>query len=376
MNILAYVHLRNIYRSTGVGRVARELTEHLACRPGVQLQVLADRGDHNAVISKVGSPWDCFPYRFLPHETSRQQALWILTGRPVAETFWPEVDVVYCTAESFVPVRRARLAVASHDMQLFEPGAHRRSRWLMQQRLKWRLMFARLAQQADLFHAISHYSADRMAHFFPSIRSRIRVIPNAVSSSFFLPPTAGGNQILATLGIADRPYVLVPGGLHHRKNAGLILSAWPRIHQACPDLQLVIINHNDPAYVARAEALGSSVILAGFQEEAQIVALYSSAQAVWFPSRYEGFGMPVLEAMACGAPLISSASSAIPEVAGGAAAALLSPDAPGQHVDAIIGLMGDSAAREQARTLGRQRAANFTWARSANLLGNEFQALL
>jgi glycosyltransferase involved in cell wall biosynthesis len=376
MNILAYVHLRNIYRSTGVGRVARELTEHLARRPGVQLQVLADPADHHAVIDKVGPPWNQFPYHFLPHETSLQQALWILGNRPSAETFWPEVDVVYCTAESFVPVRRARLAVASHDMQIFEPGAHRPSRWLLQQRFKWRIMFARLAQQADLFHAISHFSADRMAHFFPAIRSRIRVVPNAVSSSFFLPPTAAGNQILAKLRIADRPYLLVPGGLHHRKNADLILSAWPRIHRQCPELQLVIINHNDPAYIARAEALGPSVLLAGFQEEAHIVALYSSAQAVWFPSRYEGFGMPVLEAMACGAPLVSSSASAIPEVAGGAAAALVSPDSPDQHVDALIGLMENTAAREQARTLGRERAAQFTWFRSANLLGNEFQALL
>lgn len=376
MNLLVYVHLRNIYRSTGVGRVARELTEQMALRPDVELKVLADREDHARVIEKVGGPWLDFDYRFMEHSTSRQQAIWFLRNGPVAESYWPEAEVVYCTAESYVPVRRARLAVACHDMQLFEPGAHGMSRWLLQQRAKWWLLFRRLAARADMFHAISEFSAERMAHYFPAIRDRLRVVPNAVSESFFRPPTEAGNQVLVDLGVAGRRYLLVPGGLHHRKNADVVLGAWPMIHHRVPELKLVIASHNSPEYVERAKSLGASVVLAGLQEEQGIVALYSGAEAVWFPSRYEGFGMPVLEAMACGIPLVTSNTSALPEVAGGAAAALVDPDRPGDHVDAIVGLMNDSGARQRASERGRARAREFRWERSAGMLVEEFARML
>ena len=376
MNLLVYVHLRNIYRSTGVGRVARELTEQMSLRPDVALKVLADREDHARVIEKVGGPWLGFDYRFMEHSTSRQQAIWYLRNAPAAESYWPEAEVVYCTAESYVPVRRARLAVACHDMQLFEPGAHGMSRWLLQQRAKWWLLFRRLAARADMFHAISEFSAERMAHYFPAIRDRLRVVPNAVSESFFRPPTEAGKRVLADLGVAGRPYLLVPGGLHYRKNADVVLAAWPMIHERVPDLTLVIASHNSPEYGERAKALGSSVVLAGLQEEQGIVALYSGAQAVRFPSRYEGFGMPVLEAMACGVPLVTSNTSALPEVAGGAAAALVDPDRPGDHVDAIVGLLNDSGAQARASELGRTRAREFRWGRSAGMLVEEFGKLL
>ena len=375
MNLLSYVHLRNIYRSTGVGRVARELTERLAILPGVNLEVLADPGDHREIVHKVGEPWTSFRYHFMQHETSRQQELWYLLNRPAAESYWPQAELVYCTAESYVPVRTARLVVCCHDTQHFEPGANKMSLWLLKQRFKWKLLWGRLARKADMFHMTSHFAAERAAHFFPATKSRIWVVPNAASESFFNPPTEKGNEVLAQLGLTGRPYVLVPGGLHHRKNADLILDAWPHIHHRRPDLTLVVINHSDPAYLDRANALTPSLILAGYQEEDQLVALYNAAQLVWFPTRYEGFGMPVIEAMACGAPVISSNSSAIPEIAGDAAT-LLSPDKMEDHIDVICSLIDDDSAREKFSQLGRARAQRYRWANSARQLAENFAALL
>ncbi len=376
MNLLVYVHLRNIYRSTGVGRVSREITEHLAARTDIQLQILADRGDHAALIDKVGPPWTGFRYKFLEHETSRQQALWYLLNRPTAEGYWPEAEIVYCTAESYVPVRRAKLVVTSHDMQLFDPGAHALNLNLLQQRLKWSLLFRRLGKRATMFQTISNYSAERMAHYFPQTRSRIKVIPNGVSQVFFEPPTPAGDEVLNRLDLGGRPYVLVPGGLHHRKNADLILNAWPILHAQCPDLKLVIGGHNSPQYLPRAGELAPSLILAGYLDEAHIVSLYSNAQAVWFPSRYEGFGMPIVEAMACGAPVVTSNTTALPDVAGGAAAALLDPDKPSDHVDTLVALLADPTARAQASARGRIRAAEFTWNRTENMLVEAFHSIL
>ncbi len=375
MNILSYVHLRNIYRSTGVGRVAREMTEHLAVLPDVRVEILADRADHERVIGKVGEPWTNYRYHFFKHDTSRQQALWFLFGRPHAERYWPETDIVYCTAESYVPIRKAKLAISCHDAQHFEPGVHRVSPWLMKQRLKWKLLFRRLSKKASMFHMISEYSAERTGHYFPAIKDRLRVIPNAASKSFFRPPTAFGQQVLRELGVADKPYILVPGGLQHRKNADLILEAWPHIRRRNPELSLVVINHPHPMYVERAKALGPSFVLGGFQEEQQLVALYNAAQLVWFPTRYDGFGMPVIEAMACGTPVISSNTTGIPEVAGNAAL-LLSPDKMDDHIEAITGLLHDDRERVRLSDLGRQRASRYTWANSAGQMAEEFRKLM
>ena len=376
VNILAYVHLRNIYRSTGAGRVAREMTDYLSRRPDVHMQILADPGDHARVIDKVGSPWTEFPYHFFKHETSKQQALWYLSDRPAAEDFWPGTDIVFCTAESYVPVRRAKLVVTCHDAQLFEPDAHLMSRWLVQQRFKWRLLFGKLADEASMFHTISNFAASRMARYFPRIESRLRVVPNAVSESFFHPATEIGRTVLARLGIAGRPYILVPGGLHHRKNADLILDVWPEIHRRRPDVTLVVMGHNQAAYLDRAKSLAPSLVLTGFLDEEHITALYQGAEIVWFPSRYEGFGLPVLEAMASGTPIVTSSTTAIPEVAGGAAAALVHPDQPGDQVDAVVGLLGDSAAQSRARVRGLEHARKFTWERAAGQLAGEFRRLL
>ncbi len=375
MNILAFVHLRNIYRSTGAGRVAREITEHLAQQPGVHLEILADPGDHRRMAGQVGRPWTDFHYRFLRHGTSRQQYQWYLFNRPAAEHYWPEADLVYCTGESYVPKRKRRLAVTVHDAQLFDRGAHRPTTALLKQRWKWQLLFGRLARETDLFHTVSRFSADRLAHYFPSIASRLCVVPNAVSQLFFEPATARGQAIRKRLELEQRPYILVPGGLHFRKNAELILEAWPRIHQVHPELRLVVAGHNDPAYAARADADGRGIVRTGFLEDEELCALYARAELVWFPSRYEGFGLPVVEAMAAGAPVVTSDSTAIPEVAGGAAC-LVSPARPADHVDAILGLLSSPAARGDLRTRGFERARQFTWETSAAKLAAHFAAVL
>src|SRR5678815_174898 len=120
MNILAYVQLRGIYGSTGAGRVARQITEHLAQQSQDSLRILADPLDHAKVVHKVGLPWTNFSYSFFSAETSQQQVRWILTGRPFAEDYWPATQVVYCVNAVYIPTRKARLAVTLHDAATFE----------------------------------------------------------------------------------------------------------------------------------------------------------------------------------------------------------------------------------------------------------------
>ncbi len=375
LKVLAYVHLRNIHASTGAGRVARQLTEHLALRGDLRLRILADAGDHARIVPLVGAPWDQFDYSLFAADTSRQQARWLALNTPNAESFWPEAQLVFCTAESYVPARKARSVVTLHDAAYFEKDAHVRDAAFWKQSLKWRLMFARLSRNVDLFHTVSQFSADRLAHFFPSIRSRLRVVHNAVSPHFFDPVTAEGVTYLHLHGLNDRSLLLVPGGLHYRKNAELILTAASMLLERFPALTIAVVNHSNPAYAARAAALGPRFRMLGFVSDAALRALYGAATAVWFPSRYEGFGLPVVEAMACGAPVVASRASSLPEIAGDAAL-LTDPSRAEGHVEALGSILSDERVASELSLRGRKQASRFTWAISAHALTEHFNSLL
>jgi glycosyltransferase involved in cell wall biosynthesis len=375
ISMLAYVHLRNIHGSTGAGRVARQLIEHLAKRSDVDIRVLADPADYASVVPRVGPPWDQFEYRFFASETSRQQAKWFFLDRPRAEQFWPEAQIVYCTAESYVPVRKARLAVTLHDAAYFEDDAHLKNARFASQKLKWSLLYRKLASKADLFHTVSHFSADRLSHFFPSIRPRIRVVHNAVTPHFFAPVTEAGQAQVESLGLHNRPFLLLPGGLHFRKNAELVLKVWPQLKNIHPELLLAVVNHSHPDYVAKSKQFGADFRILGFVPDEGLRALYAAAEAVWFPSKYEGFGLPVLEAMACGAPVLTSNSSSLPEIAG-EAALFAAPDRPQDHLESLDGLLRDSKLRAELGRSGKNRAALFTWEASAAQLKGYFDGIL
>ena len=375
MRLLALVHLRNIHRSTGAGRVARQRVEHLALREDVDMQILADPGDHARILPLVGAPWDQFRYRFFSKETSRQQAEWFFLERPRAEQYWPEAQVMFCTAESFVPVRRARLVIKLHDAAYFEGDAHRMDRAFIAQRLKWSLLYRKMGRRADLFHTVSEFSAERLAHFFPALRGRLRVVHNAVTPHFFSPVTADGVAYLDAEGLRERPFLLVPGGLHFRKNAELIFAAWPLLKSMHPELQLAVVNHSSPQYAERARQFGTDFRILNFVSDDALRALYGQAACVWFPSRYEGFGLPVIEAMACGAAVVASRASSLPEIAGDAAL-LGEAHNPLDHVERLDAVLRDSALRADLGARGAERARRFTWSESARQMKQLFEGLL
>ena len=375
VRVLSLVHLRNIHRSTGAGRVARQLTEHLARRSDIKLRILADEADHKQVVGLVGEPWTDFRYHFFANETSRQQAEWFLLDRPCAERYWPDAQIMFCTAESYVPVRRARLVVTLHDAAYFEGDAHRPDRAFVAQRLKWNLLYRKLGRRADLFHTVSQFSAERLSHFFPVLRNRLRVVPNAVTPHFFEPVSAAGGNYLDEQQLRQRRFVLVPGGLHFRKNAELILAGWPLLKSMHPDLQLAVVNHSSPEYVERARQFGADFRVLGFVSDDALRALYGAAQCVWFPSRYEGFGLPVVEATACGAAVVASRASSLPEIAGDAAL-LAGAHNPAEHVDLLDGVLRDSRLAADLGRRGTLRARQFTWTESARQMRNLFEGLL
>lgn len=373
MKLLAYVHLRNIHNSTGAGRVARNIVEQLDSIGQDEIRILSDRHD-SWVLPLVGAPWTDFQYKQFPMGTSRQQAMWLLTNAPKAERWWPDADLVYCTGESYVPTRRMKSAVTLHDAAFFEAGAHAGNFANLKQRAKWQILHRRLARRVDMFHTVSQFSADRLSHFFPEMKNRLRVVHNGATDLFFAPPDMAGQEALAALGLVGRRFVLVPRGLAYRKNADLILAAWPKILSQHPDLMLVISSHNDPIYAERARRLGPSVQLTGFVADTVLRSLYHAADIVWYPSLYEGFGIPLVEAMACGTAIVASDSSSIPEVAGDSAL-LVDPLTIDHHVDAIDYLLVNDAERAALVDRGRERSRRFTWRLAAERLRSHFADL-
>lgn len=367
MKLLAYVHLRRIHNATGAGRVIRNIVEQLDLLGQDEIRILADRADRREVIPKVGKPWSDYRYLDFSLDTSWQQALWIATDRPRAEHWWPDAEIVYCTSESYVPTRRAKSAVTLHDASYFEPSALPRDSGFARQKAKWQMLYRKLERKVDMFHTVSQFSAERIAHFHPAMRDRLRVVHNGVTERFFQPPDAAGQAELGHLGLSGRSFILLPGGLSYRKNADVALAAWPIVRAMHPDLLLVVTGQCTPGYAERARAVGASIIMPGFVSDDTLCSLYHAAQLVWFPSLYEGFGIPVIEAMVCGTAVVASNSSSIPEVAGNAAL-LVDPSSPAQHVAALDSLLSDDSARAELVARGLERGAGFTWKAAATRL--------
>ncbi|MGN7861629.1 glycosyltransferase family 4 protein [Microbacterium sp. 22303] len=186
------------------------------------------------------------------------------------------------------------------------------------------------------------------------------VVPNGVDPRYFdaAPLSA---EARAALGL-DRPYVLHAGGAARRKNLDALAAAWPRIHRERPDLLLALAG---PPHPRRTELFSGmpGVRLLGRLPDELMPGLVAAARTVVVPSLYEGFGLPVLEAMAARVPVVAANTSSLPEVAGGAAL-IVEPTADGV-ADGVLAATSDDRAVDGLIAAGRARAAEFTWERSA-----------
>ncbi len=199
---------------------------------------------------------------------------------------------------------------------------------------------------------------------------RVVVTPEAAGPQFRPVDEAVARATTAGLGI-DGPYVLAVGNLQPRKNLRRLLVAWRGLVAAGEhhDCRLVLAGglHGREEQLADLLAdphLARSVITTGYLPHEQLPALYSGAQAFVLPSLYEGFGLPILEAMACAAPVACSNAASLPEVAGDAAA-LFDPTDTDAIASALAALLGDARLRATLRERGLSRARDFTWAACA-----------
>jgi glycosyltransferase involved in cell wall biosynthesis len=186
------------------------------------------------------------------------------------------------------------------------------------------------------------------------------------------PAPAAVEAALDGLG-ARPPFVLFVGTLEPRKGVADLLAAHRRMRVRRPDLQLVLAGGRGWGELPDLGAPG--VVAPGSLDDDDLDALYRTAEVLALPSRYEGFGLPVVEAMARGCPVVCSDAACLPEVSGGAAELVPVGDVAGL-ADALASVLDDGARRDRMVAAGRRRAADFTWAASADAHATAYRAAL
>lgn len=291
---------------------------------------------------------------------------WHLLRRPRLESS-PRlrgVDVVHAPSVAVPPTSRAPLVVTAHDAAplVFPETYPRRGRRFHEQGL------AAAAERAALVITVSRAAADELVAHTAIPSERIRVVPNGVDLA-----VARDDEVDAMrrgFDLGDAPYVLWIGSLEPRKNVGLLVDAFARwATNADLPHRLVLAGpggwlEDEASVLAPARAFGDRVRTVGRVGDPVLRALYRGADVFAFPSRHEGFGIPVLEAMAQETPVLAADIPALRETATGAAV-LLSPDDAAAWVAALDNLLHDASERTRLGAAGRERAQQYSWTRCA-----------
>ena len=233
------------------------------------------------------------------------------------------------------------------------------------ERLFRRWAYDGAARSADVTVTTSGYSRERLVELVGADPARVEAVPMGIDHDRFHPEKGDADQRLA--GRLPERFVVYPANLWAHKNHGRLIDAFSRVRD--DELHLVLTGQGygrEGALLERARqaGLGDRVVHLGYLDGEEVPALLRAARAMVFPSLYEGFGSPPLEAMACGCPVACSTRASLGEVVGDAALPL-EPESVESIAEAIEQVTQDSGLRELLRPRGLERAAGFTWAAAA-----------
>lgn len=295
--------------------------------------------------------------------------------RVLAESTWmawrtrrDHCAVVHHAGGTMPVLRTAPGIVTLHDLQpLSSP-----ERFGLVKRTYIRLVAPRSLRAADAVVCLTRFTADDAVHRAGVHEERIRLVPCGVDDPGAATDRARGAELLDRLGLSDRPFIVYPAITYPHKNHATLVAAFAALASTRPELRLVLTGGSGPAEpvlsaTIAAYGVGDRVVRTGRIPEADLDLLYRSANVMAFPSLYEGFGLPVLEAMARGCPVVASEVGGVPLVAGDAAV-LLDPLDVAAWADALGGVLDDPAARTVLVRRGFERVRRFTWPDSSAAL--------
>jgi glycosyltransferase involved in cell wall biosynthesis len=365
MRIAIYIVPKSFPNPTGQTKHAINMALSLARQPGVEVVLLAASDQLTAEGQfPPSTPLSGLPVRAIPFPARALHFLWRTCNWPPVDRWCGQVDWIYSPTETYVPARKARTAVTIHCVNWFEkdlPWSNTDEN--QQARRRMAKAFRPIIRHTDLICTVSEFLKGRIVELLGADPTRIAIVGNGVEEGFL----AEGRQTGASNKPDSEPYVLSVGALESRKGAEHLIALARRLAREAPNFKLVIGagRYGDPKFISEAEKL-PNVLLKGYVGGDELPKLIKGACALLILSRYETFGIPVVEAMAVGTPVIAARFAALPEIVG-EAGILVEATQPSEILAALLAL-NDVAISEQYRRSGFQRVQQFTWEACASRL--------
>ena len=330
----------------GIGRYVRAMLPRLvALRPGLRLALYVKNARDVAQLTPV--------LNAIPELRGRIEL------HPVREMVRSKADVFWYPWNVAIPApARGAVVTTVHDVVPIAHPDPRLRGW--QKNLRWRWRYNVTARRSTLIVADSQFTADEIHRTLGVPPERLRVALLS-ADDFAIPSEDGDGEALARLGVTT-PYVLAVGAAERRKNLAMLERAMPSVVEQHPGTTLVLAGPRRAAASSIGDVRWRKTL--GFVTEAELATLYRNAVALVMPSSYEGFGLPALEAMRMGAPVICARASSLPEVAGDAAA-WVEPDDAAELSRAILRIMDDPSHEAAMRAASLEQAARFSWDETA-----------
>ena len=326
-----YVNLRNLSGPlTGVQRYTQELTSRMS-------------GLHPLV----------------PGQGKAQGHLWeqlVLPGQCSDGLLWSPANTG--------PLSVRNQVVTIHDMSTLD-----HPEWFNRKFSTWyNFLLPRLARRSRKIITVSEFSGDRIAERCGVSRRKVEVTPLGVTERFRVrTPKPEQDAVLARLGLIGSKYFLFVSSLEPRKNISRIVDAWRAWENRPPELQLAIVGGASKIFSPGVDSdQASDLKLLGRLSDDELITVYQNAHAFIYVSLYEGFGLPVLEAMAAGIPVISSNAASLPEVAADSALMVDPLDTRG-ILEHMKRLYGDSVLHDELARKGEEHSRRYTWERTARM---------
>ena len=367
-----------VRQSAGIGRIIRgQVRALIEVAAGADLRLFV-----NGPIGAADRLLSPLPMSSTPLSERTMVRLWHRLNSPLPPVEWftgGPIDLFHATDFVLAPSRAKRKLVTVHDLAfLFYPEAAMPS---LQRYLN--VVVPRSVRRADYLIADSANTARDLSEQWRIPPEQISVVQGAVDHFHFhpVPDRARQQAVREKYGIGPGPFILGLSKLEPRKNFARLIQAFSLARQEAKLPHRLIIGGGkgwlyDQIFATVQElGLADAVHFPGFIADADLPVLYSAADFFAYPSLYEGFGLPILEAMACGTPVLTGDNSCLPE-AGGEAAYYVKSEEVESMAAGLIRLATDAILRADLAEKGLHRAASFTWERSARQLWGVYERVM